>query len=125
MRKTGESEKKATTKPLKENPRKETIPPSGKHFLSFRVGLIPSIKKSLGNRVGPMTATSFQYEIGKRGGSHYIRMAQKAGYDIKESKDVGLIAANLGTLGGWGKLSVEEIDFKKNFFFKQKTAYEI
>jgi len=47
--------------------------------------------------VGPLTP-QLPYEIGKRGGSHYIRMAQKAGYDIKNSKDVGMIAANLGIL---------------------------
>ena len=85
----------------------------GQRFLFIPVELIHSIEDRLADMVGPMTATSFQYEIGKRGGSHYIRMAQKAGYDIKSSKDVGMLAANLGTLGGWGKLTVQEIDFKK------------
>jgi predicted hydrocarbon binding protein len=107
------SGKKGAIQNLEVDADKGIITSYGQRFLFIPVELIHSIEDRLVDMVGPVTATSFQYEIGKRGGSHYIRMAQKAGYDIKDFKDVGLIAANLGTLGGWGKLSVEEIDFKK------------
>src|SRR2546427_11249378 len=105
--------KKGAIHSLEVDASKGIITSFGQRFLFIPVELIHSIEDRLADMVGPMTATSFQYEIGKRGGSHYIHMAQKAGYDIESSKDVGMIAANLGTLGGWGKLTVQEIDFKK------------
>jgi len=113
MSKSRGSGKKGAIQSLEVDASKGIITSFGQRFLFIPVELIHSIEDRLADMVGPMTATSFQYEIGKRGGSHYIRMAQKAGYDIKSSKDVGMIAANLGTLGGWGKLTVQEIDFKK------------
>ena len=105
--------KKGAIQSLEVDAKRGVITAYGQRFLFIPVELIHSIEDRLVDMVGPLTATSFQYEIGKRGGSHYIRMAQKAGYDIKNSKDVGMIAANLGTLGGWGKLTVQDIDFKK------------
>ncbi len=113
MSKSRGTGKKGAIHSLEVDASKGIITSFGQRFLFIPVELIHSIEDRLADMVGPMTATSFQYEIGKRGGSHYIHMAQKAGYDIKSSKDVGMIAANLGTLGGWGKLTVQEIDFKK------------
>ncbi|HZD12476.1 MAG TPA: 4-vinyl reductase [Candidatus Binatus sp.] len=92
---------------------KGVITSYGQRFLFIPVELIHSIEDRLVDMVGPVTATSFQYEIGKQGGRHYIQMAQKSGYNIKSPADVSMIAANLGTLGGWGKLSVEDLDFKQ------------
>ena len=113
MSKSRGTGKKGAIHSLEVDANKGIITSFGQRFLFIPVELIHSIEDRLADMVGPMTATSFQYEIGKRGGSHYIHMAQRAGYDIKSSKDVGMIAANLGTLGGWGKLTVQEIDFKK------------
>ncbi len=107
------SGKKGAIQSLEVDATKGIITSYGQRFLFIPVELIHSIEDRLVDMVGPVTAISFQYEIGKQGGSHYIRIAQKAGYDIRDSKDVGLIAANLGTLGGWGKVSVEDVDFKK------------
>lgn len=85
----------------------------GDRFLFIPVKLIHSIEDRLTENLGPVTATSFQYEIGKEGGAHYMRMAQKAGYDITNVGDVRKIAERLGTLGGWGRLDVTEVDLEK------------
>lgn len=85
----------------------------GERFLFIPLKLIHSIEDRLTDNLGPVTATSFQYEIGREGGRDYMRMAVKAGYNIKSLRDVQKLADRLGTLGGWGKLGVEEIDFDK------------
>ncbi len=85
----------------------------GERFLFIPVKLIHSIEDRLTESFGPVTATSFQYEIGKEGGGHYIRLAQKAGLSVKTQKDVQEIAERLGTLGGWGKLEVVDFNFDK------------
>jgi predicted hydrocarbon binding protein len=82
-------------------------------FLFIPVKLIHSIEDRLVENVGPVTATSFQYEIGKEGGAQYIRLAEKAGYPVKNQEDVQKIADQLGTLSGWGKLVVTSFDFPK------------
>src|SRR3989441_11327190 len=111
MTKSRGTGKKGAIHSLEVDASKGIITSFGQRFLFIPVELIHSIEDRLADMVGPMTATSFQYEIGKRGGSHYIRLAQKAGYDIKSSKDVGMIAANFGTLCGLGEISVEAIGF--------------
>src|SRR2546427_12537733 len=70
----------------------------GQRFLFIPVELIHSIEDILAEMVGPMTATSFQYEIGKRGGSDDIKIAEKEGYDIKRSKVVGMSAEKVCTV---------------------------
>lgn len=85
----------------------------GERFLFIPLKLIHSIEDRLTENLGPVTATSFQYEIGREGGRDYMRMAQRAGYNIKSLSDVRKLAQRLGTLGGWGRLEVEEIDFEK------------
>ncbi len=104
---------KGAIQSLEVNGEKGIISSYGQRFLFIPIELIHSIEDRLVEMIGPVTATSFQYEIGKHGGSHYIQMAKKSGYDIKSPKDVSMIASNLGTLGGWGKLTVQEIDFQK------------
>ncbi len=82
-------------------------------FLFIPIKLIHSIEDRLTESFGPVTATSFQYEIGKEGGGHYVRMAEKAGFNIKNPRDIRKIAERLGTLGGWGKLEVTVFDYDK------------
>ncbi len=82
----------------------------GERFLFMPLTLIHSIEDRLTENLGPLTATSFQYEIGKEGGREYMRMARKAGYDITDFRELRKIAERLGTLGGWGKLQVTEVD---------------
>ncbi len=82
-------------------------------FLFIPIKLIHSIEDRLAESFGPVTATSFQYEIGKEGGAHYVRMAEKAGFKIKNPRDIRKIAERLGTLGGWGRLEVTEFDFER------------
>jgi predicted hydrocarbon binding protein len=85
----------------------------GERFLFIPLKLIHSIEDRLTENLGPVTATSFQYEIGKEGGREYMRMARKAGYDITDVSDVRKLAERLGTLGGWGKLTVTEVNLEK------------
>lgn len=85
----------------------------GERFLFIPLKLIHSIEDRLTENLGPVTATTFQYEIGREGGRDYMRMAEREGYNIKSLRDVRKLAERLGTLGGWGRLGVEEIDFDK------------
>lgn len=82
----------------------------GERFLFIPLELIHSIEDRLVDSLGPVTATSFQYEIGKEGGREYMRMARKAGYDITDVREVRKVAERLGTLGGWGKLTVTDVN---------------
>src|SRR6266568_2426002 len=82
-------------------------------FLFIPVALIHSIEDRLTESFGPITATSFQYSIGKQGGAKYMSMAKKSGLDIKSQGDIQKIAERLGTLGGWGKLTIVDIDRAK------------
>ena len=75
-------------------------------FLFIPVGLIHSIEDRLNENFGPITATSFQYEIGKQGGAQYMEIAKKSGFDIKRADGLDQIADRLGTLSGWGKVSI-------------------
>src|SRR3989449_7259189 len=109
MSKSRGTGKKGAIQSLEVDASKGIITSFGQRFLFIPVELIHSIEDRLADMVGPMTATSFQYEIGKRGGSPHIRMAQKAGYDLKRSKDVGMLAATLGSLGGLGQLTRQQI----------------
>src|SRR5881296_4753621 len=69
-------------------------------FLFIPVSLIHSIEDRLTESFGPITATSFQYSIGKQGGAQYMSMAKKSGLDIKNPGDLQRIDERLGTLGG-------------------------
>lgn len=82
-------------------------------FLLIPVNLIHSIEDRLTESFGPVTATGFQYEIGREGGSHYIRLARKVGLSIRKTEDIQRLADILGTLAGWGKLNVVNFDFDK------------
>ncbi|HZY47908.1 MAG TPA: V4R domain-containing protein [Candidatus Bathyarchaeia archaeon] len=82
-------------------------------FLFIPVGLIHSIEDRLTESFGPVTATSFQYEIGKQGGAQYMNIAKKSGFDIKRPTSLGQIADRLGTLSGWGKVSIVAFDPSK------------
>lgn len=85
----------------------------GERFLFIPLKLIHSIEDRLVYSLGPVTATSFQYEIGREGGREYMRMARKAGYGITDVREVRKVAERLGTLGGWGKLTVTEVNLDK------------
>ncbi len=82
-------------------------------FLLIPIKLIHSIEDRLTENFGRATATSFQYEIGREGGADYVRIAQRAGFDIKRPSSVREIAQRLGTLSGWGRLEIVEFDFAK------------
>jgi len=82
-------------------------------FLFIPVALIHSIEDKLTESFGPITATSFQYSIGKQGGAQYMSIAKKSGFNIKQSGGLEQIADRLGTLGGWGKVSIVNFDLEK------------
>jgi predicted hydrocarbon binding protein len=82
-------------------------------FLFIPVALIHSIEDKLTESFGPITATSFQYSIGKQGGAQYMSIAKKSGFNIKQSGGLEQIADRLGTLGGWGKVSIVDFDLEK------------
>src|SRR5260370_41964235 len=54
-----------------------TLSADGERFLLIPVKLIHAIEDRLTERFGPITATSFQYEIGEEGVAQYVRLAQK------------------------------------------------
>lgn len=82
-------------------------------FLFIPVGLIHSIEDRLTENFGPITATSLQYEVGKQGGAQYMNIAKKSGFDIKRAGGLDQIADRLGTLSGWGKVSIVDFDPSK------------
>lgn len=90
-----------------------TLNAYGERFLLIPVKLIHSIEDRLTESFGPITATSFQYEIGKEGGAQYVHLAQKVGIGTKSAIDVQRIASSLGTQNGWGKVEIVDFDFKK------------
>src|SRR5690242_1548128 len=90
-----------------------TVNAFGERFLIIPVALIHSIEDRLTQSFGPVTATGFQYEIGREGGAKFVHLARKAGLAVRTLGDIQRIADTLGTLSGWGKLDVVEFDFKK------------
>jgi predicted hydrocarbon binding protein len=97
------------------NEQQGTLSAYGARFLLIPVKLIHSIEDRLTESFGPVTATSFQYEIGREGGAQYIHLAQKAGFSLKSPNDIQKIASSLGTLDGWGKLQIVDFDPTKKF----------
>ena len=97
------------------NEKQGTLSAYGARFILIPVKLIHSIEDRLTESFGPVTATSFQYEIGREGGAQYIHLAEKAGFNIKTPTDVQRIASSLGTLDGWGKLEIIDFDLIKKF----------
>ena len=92
-----------------------TLSSYGARFILIPVKLIHSIEDRLRESFGPVTATSFQYEIGREGGAQYIHLARKAGFSLKSPSDVQTIASSLGTLDGWGKLEIIDFDPTRKF----------
>jgi len=92
------------------NEKQGTLSAYGARFLLIPVKLIHSIEDRLTESFGPVTATSFQYEIGREGGAQYVHLARKAGFSVKTPSDVQRIASSLGTLDGWGKLEIIAFD---------------
>jgi len=82
----------------------------GERFLLIPVKLIHSIEDRLVDNLGPVTATSFQYEIGKEGGRVYVRLLEKAGYKLGDFGSMQKAAHRFGTMAGWGKMDVIETD---------------
>jgi len=97
------------------NEKQGTLSAYGARFLLIPVKLIHSIEDRLTESFGPVTATSFQYEIGREGGAQYTHLAQKAGFNIKTPTDIQRIANSLGTLDGWGKLEIVDFDPTRKF----------
>jgi len=92
---------------------KGTVNAYGERFLLIPVGLIHSIEDRLTQSFGPVTATGFEYEIGREGGAKFVEVAKRAGLAVKTLADIQRIADSLGTMSGWGKLEVIEFDFRK------------
>jgi predicted hydrocarbon binding protein len=90
-----------------------TIKAFGERFLFIPVNLIHSMEDRLTETLGPVTATGFEYEIGKQGGANFIRIAKHAGLGTRSSAEIQRIADNLGTMSGWGKLEIVGFDFGK------------
>jgi predicted hydrocarbon binding protein len=110
--------RKASLTPRRElvmDERRGTMSAYGERFLLIPVKLIHSIEDRLTESLGPITATSFQYEIGREGGAQYVHLAQKAGFSVKSPGDIQRIASSLGTLDGWGKLEIVDFDFVNKF----------
>jgi predicted hydrocarbon binding protein len=90
-----------------------TLNAYGDRFLLIPVKLIHSMEDRLAKSLGPVTATSFEYEIGKEGGVQFADLALKAGLDIKSRAGIQQVANTLGAQSGWGKIMVVEFDFGK------------
>ena len=85
----------------------------GERFLFIPIKLIHSIEDRLTKSFGPVTATSFEYEIGREGGAQYIHLAQKTGLDTKTQAGTQRIADILGTASGWGRVEITDFDVGK------------
>jgi len=114
-KKKGEKGNSGAGRELVMNEQQGTLSAYGARFLLIPVELIHSIEDRLTESFGPVTATSFQYEIGREGGAQYIHLAQKAGFSLKSPNDIQKIASRLGTLDGWGKLQIVDFDPTKKF----------
>ena len=114
-KKKGKKANSSAGRELVMNEKQGTLSAYGTRFLLIPVKLIHSIEDRLTESFGPVTATSFQYEIGREGGAQYIHLAQKAGFSIKTPSGVQRIASSLGTLDGWGKLEIIAFDPAKKF----------
>jgi predicted hydrocarbon binding protein len=114
-RKKGKKGNPGAGRELVMNEQQGTLSAYGARFLLIPVKLIHSIEDRLTESFGPVTATSFQYEIGREGGAQYIHLAQKAGFSLKSPNDIQKIASSLGTLDGWGKLQIVDFDPTKKF----------
>lgn len=93
--------------------KKGTVNAYGERFLFIPVKLINSIEDRLVKSLGPITATSFEYEIGREGGGQYIQIAQKTGLDVRTQEGIQRLATLLGTMSGWGKVDVVDFDVAK------------
>jgi predicted hydrocarbon binding protein len=114
-KKKGKKSNPGAGRELVMNETQGTLSAYGARFLLIPVKLIHSIEDRLTESFGPVTATSFQYEIGREGGAQYIHLAQKAGFSLKSPNDIQKIASSLGTLDGWGKLQIVDFDPTKKF----------
>src|SRR5437016_9838788 len=92
---------------------KGVITAYNERFLFIPVSLIHSIEDLLKEILVPITANRLQYSIEKQGGAQYMSMARKSGLDVKNPGDLQRIAERLGTLGGWGKLTIVDVDLAK------------
>ena len=81
-----------------------TLTAYGIRFMLIPAKLLHSIEDRLSELLGPMTATSFVYEIGKEGGSVYVHLLDKAGYKLTDFGAVQKAADQYGSMAGWGKL---------------------
>lgn len=61
---------------------------------------------------GPVTATIFEYEIGKESGARYMQLANRRGVKPQSADEVRSMVQQ-GGLSGWGRMEVVEFDFKK------------
>jgi len=113
MKTKAQKESAIAVKDLILDQKKGTLNAYGERFLLIPVKLIHSIEDRLTESLGPVTATSFEYEIGREGGSKFIQLAQKAGLGIKTAQEIQRVADVLGTMSGWGKIDVVDFDFSK------------
>jgi predicted hydrocarbon binding protein len=90
-----------------------TLTAYGERFLFIPIKLIHSIEDRLAKSFGPVTATSFEYEIGREGGAQYIHLAQKTGLDTRTQAGIQRIADILGTTSGWGRVEIVDFDAGK------------
>ena len=93
--------------------RKGTVNAYGERFLFIPVKLVHSIEDRLVKSLGPVTATSFEYEIGREGGGQYIQIARRTGLDVRSQRGIQQLATLLGTMSGWGKVDVVGFDLGK------------
>src|SRR5207245_11690056 len=80
------------------NEEQGTLSAYGARFILIPVKLIHSIEDRLTDGFGPVTATSFQYEIGREEGDQYIYLVQKTGFNITKRSDFEECAGSLGTI---------------------------
>lgn len=93
--------------------RRGTLNAYGERFLLIPVKLIHAIEDRLVKTLGPVTATSFEYEIGREGGAQYTRLGLKAGLNFRNQAGIQQIDDSLGALSGWGKIEIVSFDFSK------------
>ena len=97
---------------LRVDPGQGTITAFDERFLIIPVRLIHSMEDRLVRNFGPVTATIFEYEIGKESGAQYMQLAARSGLKPSSTDEVRNMVQQ-GGLSGWGTMEVIEFDFKK------------
>ncbi len=100
------------------DPRKGIISIGGERFFIMPIMMLHSIENKLKQNFGPVTASTFVYDIGKQLGIDILKTMKKAGMKLpSRASEVTLnkseAGRTLGVFSGTGTTKIREFDFGK------------